>query len=152
MFSAKGWFSHSTKIWQCLYTKTKNWEHLLRPCRVGPGVSYLLNYFFKIFGSFQLIADYKLYTGAQLMQSQMQLKKAVKGAQATSSTLSGGVGPVSSGSVNVLVNNKNKTGLPVLAPVIDLKSTTKTASAAPATIPDPFFANRKSSKRDKSVS
>ena len=152
MASAKGCFRHYTKIWQCLYTKTKNWEHLLRPFRVGPGVSYLLNYFLKIFGSFQLIADYKLYTGAQLMQSQMQLKKAVKGAQATSSTLSGGVGPVSSGSVNVLVNNKNKTGLPVLAPVIDLKSTTKTASAAPATIPDPFFANRKSSKRDKSVS
>ena len=80
----------------------------------------------------------------------MQLKKAVKGARGPNTFMSGSTGTMNSGIA--LSGNKSRMGLPVLAPVIDLKSTTKTASAAPATIPDPFFANRKSSKRDKSVS
>ena len=87
------------------------------------------------------------------MQSQLQLKKAVKGAQGTNSGLSGGVGSgsLTNSGIGLGTNNKLKLGLPVLAPVIDLKSTAKTAAAASATIPDPFFANRKGSKREKSV-
>lgn len=82
------------------------------------------------------------------MQSQMQLKKAVKSSQGTNSV---GTGSLTSSGIALGMNNKLKLGLPVLAPVIDLKSTAKTAAAASATIPDPFFANRKGSKRDKSV-
>ena len=86
------------------------------------------------------------------MQSQMQLKKAVKGAQAANNIISGSP---SAGAINnsglSLVSSKLKVGFPVLAPVIDLKST-KTASANSANMPDTFFANRRGPKRDKSVS
>ena len=86
------------------------------------------------------------------MQSQMQLKKAVKGAQAANNTISGNssAGAINSSGLN-LVSGKLKVGLPVLAPVIDLKST-KTVSGNAANMPDTFFANRRGPKRDKSVS
>ena len=86
------------------------------------------------------------------MQSQMQLKKAVKGAQATNNIISGSpsTGAMNSSGLG-LASNKSKVGLPVLAPVIDLKST-KTVAATSANIPDAFFANRGGPKRDRSVS
>ena len=84
--------------------------------------------------------------GAQLMQSQMQLKKVVKGAQVPNTSLSGAsnTGSITGSVLSLAVNNKTKLGLPVLAPVIDLKS--KATS-----ITDPFVANRRGSKRDKTV-
>ena len=84
--------------------------------------------------------------GAQLMQSQMQLKKVVKGAQVPNTSLSGAsnTGSITGSVLSLAANNKTKLGLPVLAPVIDLKS--KATS-----ITDPFVANRRGSKRDKTV-
>ena len=84
--------------------------------------------------------------GAQLMQSQMQLKKVVKGAQVPNTSISGAsnTGSITGSVLSLAVNNKTKLGLPVLAPVIDLKS--KATS-----VTDPFVANRRGSKRDKTV-
>ena len=84
--------------------------------------------------------------GAQLMQSQMQLKKVVKGAQVPNTSISGAsnTGSITGSVLSLAVNSKTKLGLPVLAPVIDLKS--KATS-----ITDPFGANRRGSKRDKTV-
>ena len=80
------------------------------------------------------------------MQSQMQLKKVVKGAQVPNTSLSGAsnTGSITGSVLSLAGNNKTKLGLPVLAPVIDLKS--KATS-----ITDPFVANRRGSKRDKTV-
>jgi len=82
--------------------------------------------------------------GAQLMQSQMQLKKVVKGAQVPNTSISGAsnTGSITGSVLSLAVNNKTKLGLPVLAPVIDLKS--KATS-----VTDHFVANRRGSKRDK---
>ena len=80
------------------------------------------------------------------MQSQMQLKKVVKGAQVPNTSISGAsnTGSITGSVLSLAVNNKTKLGLPVLAPVIDLKS--KATS-----VTDPFVANRRGSKRDKTV-
>ena len=80
----------------------------------------------------------------------MQLKKAAKGARTHNVLSSGAVtGSLTSSGISLGTNNK-KLGLPVLAPVIDLKSTSKSAAGTSATTADPF-ANRKGTKRDKSV-
>ena len=72
------------------------------------------------------------------MQSQMQLKKAVK------------VGASSNSGLAFAGNNKFKSGLPVLAPVIDLKS--KSSNSASSNTPDSFNAIKRGSKRDRTVS
>ena len=76
----------------------------------------------------------------------MQLKKVVKGAQVPNTSISGAsnTGSITGSVLSLAVNNKTKLGLPVLAPVIDLKS--KATS-----VTDPFVANRRGSKRDKAV-
>ena len=76
----------------------------------------------------------------------MQLKKVVKGAQVPNTSICGAsnTGSITGSVLSLAVNNKTKLGLPVLAPVIDLKS--KATS-----VTDPFVANRRGSKRDKTV-
>ena len=92
------------------------------------------------------------YLGAQLMQSQMQLKKAVKVAQSSNNSNSGNnsFGTLNNSGLSFTGNNKSKTGLPVLAPVIDLKS--KSSNSVSGNTPDSFYANKRGSKRDRTVS
>ena len=128
----------------------KSLVHLLLPLLVGHEVNII---FHKNEIFLQHISKYQIFIksqtsilGAQLMQSQMQLKKVVKGAQVPNTSLSGAsnTGSITGSVLSLAVNNKTKLGLPVLAPVIDLKS--KATS-----ITDPFVANRRGSKRDKTV-
>ena len=131
----------------------KSLVHLLLLLRVGHEVN-ILSYFIKMTFSYSiLLLTYQIFIksqtsilGAQLMQSQMQLKKVVKGAQVPNTSISGAsnTGSITGSVLSLAVNNKTKLGLPVLAPVIDLKS--KATS-----ITDPFVANRRGSKRDKTV-
>ena len=131
----------------------KSLVHLLLLLRVGHEVN--ISYFIKMTFSYSInqLLKYQIFIksqtsilGAQLMQSQMQLKKVVKGAQVPNTSLSGAsnTGSITGSVLSLAVNNKTKLGLPVLAPVIDLKS--KATS-----ITDPFVANRRGSKRDKTV-
>lgn len=86
--------------------------------------------------------------GAQLMQSQMQLKKAVKVAQTSNNAnTSGTFGPLNNSGLPFNGSHKSKPGLPVLAPVIDLKS--KSANSASGNTPDSFYPNKRGSKRDR---
>ena len=134
----------------------KSLVHLLLLLRVGHevNISYFIKmtFFYSIYPFPQLL-KYQIFTksqtsilGAQLMQSQMQLKKVVKGAQVPNTSISGAsnTGSITGSVLSLAVNNKTKLGLPVLAPVIDLKS--KATS-----VTDPFVANRRGSKRDKTV-
>ena len=132
----------------------KSLVHLLLLLRVGHEVKIIFhkNDIFLQHISCQLL-KYQIFTksqtsilGAQLMQSQMQLKKVVKGAQVPNTSISGAsnTGSITGSVLSLAVNNKTKLGLPVLAPVIDLKS--KATS-----VTDPFVANRRGSKRDKTV-
>ena len=85
------------------------------------------------------------------MQSQMQLKKAVKVAQnSNNSNSSNTFGTSNNSGFPFAGSNKVKSGLPVLAPVIDLKS--KTATVASGNTPDSFYTNKRGSKRDRIVS
>ena len=129
----------------------KSLAHLLLLLRVGHEVN--ISYFIKMTFSYSILLKYQIFIksqtsilGAQLMQSQMQLKKVVKGAQVPNTSISGAsnTGSITGSVLSLAVNNKTKLGLPVLAPVIDLKS--KATS-----ITDPFVANRRGSKRDKTV-
>ena len=132
----------------------KSLVHLLLLLRVGHEVH--ISNFIKMtfsYSKYSQLLKYQIFTkshtsilGAQLMQSQMQLKKVVKGAQVPNTSLSGAsnTGSITGSVLSLAVNNKTKLGLPVLAPVIDLKS--KATS-----ITDPFVANRRGSKRDKTV-
>ena len=84
------------------------------------------------------------------MQSQMQLKKAVKVAQSSNNAnTSGTFGPLNNSGLSFNGSNKSKPGLPVLAPVIDLKS--KSANSASGNTPDSFYPNKRGSKRDRTV-
>ena len=134
----------------------KSLVHLLLLLRVGHEVN-ILSYFIKMTFSYRIyfsqLLKYQIFIksqtsilGAQLMQSQMQLKKVVKGAQVPNTSISGAsnTGSITGSVLSLAVNNKTKLGLPVLAPVIDLKS--KATS-----VTDPFVANRRGSKRDKTV-
>ena len=133
----------------------KSLVHLLLLLRVGHEVN--ISYFIKMTFFYSIyhpqLLKYQIFTksqtsilGAQLMQSQMQLKKVVKGAQVPNTSISGAsnTGSITGSVLSLAVNNKTKLGLPVLAPVIDLKS--KATS-----VTDPFVANRRGSKRDKTV-
>ena len=86
------------------------------------------------------------------MQSQMQLKKAVKVAQNSNNSNSSNTtfGTLNNSGFSFAGSNKTKSSLPVLAPVIDLKS--KTATAASGNTPDSLYTNRRGSKRDRTVS